>query len=84
MTDSRNYAGLSVHGALRFCPYASARADIGRVHGTDERIALPSLRGTLCTTRAALALLGGAGAGGSAGGSPPGSGGGGSQPPDEL
>lgn len=79
MTDSRHYAGLSANGALRFCGYAGSRADISRVHGTDERIALSSLRGVLCTTRAAVALLGGSGGSGRDG-----SDAGGSAAPDEL
>ena len=62
MTDSRWYARLSAHGALKFMPLAFSRQhDIPRVHGTDERQALSSFRGGLCTTRRAMQLLGGLG-----------------------
>jgi acetylornithine deacetylase/succinyl-diaminopimelate desuccinylase-like protein len=69
MTDSRHYVSLAVHGALRFSPHAQTKAEIARMHATDERLAVDSYRGALCVTRNALRLFGGraetVGAGGS-------------------
>lgn len=39
MTDSRHYSSLAGGRVYRFCPHRYTRADIGRVHGVDERIA---------------------------------------------
>lgn len=60
MTDSRHYDALSRHGTLRHGPFAMSRSagDVRRVHGTDERMAIDSLRGALCVTRRALRLFG--------------------------
>ena len=67
MTDSRHYSRLSSGGALRFCAAGQRRdADLGRIHGTDERQRVEHFRGGLCTTRRTLQLLGAA-AGGAAG-----------------
>lgn len=41
-TDSRYYASLSA-GTFRFVPIALAREDMGRIHGTDERIPIEAL-----------------------------------------
>lgn len=77
MTDSRHYDALSASGALRFNAVAMSRraGDVGRVHGTDERVGVEALRGALCTTRRALRLFGGREGGGDGGSAGRGSGG---------
>lgn len=85
MTDSRAYAHLSDAGVLRFSPRGQSHvADADRMHGTDERLSVADYRGSLCTTRRLMHLLGGFGAaeGGQAGDGGSGSGAGDSK--DEL
>ena len=45
---------------LRFVPYAVNRTaqDLGRVHGTDERVSVDSFRQALCTYSRLLRLFG--------------------------
>ncbi len=63
MTDSRKYVNLSRHGTLRFMPttmsVTTKPKEPSRVHGTNERTALPDFNLALCITTRALELFGG-------------------------
>jgi carboxypeptidase PM20D1 len=41
-TDSRHYAGLGAP-TYRFAPFRVQPKDLGRVHGTDERVSVEGL-----------------------------------------
>ena len=58
-TDSKHYSDLSVHGVLRFVPYmVNKRAgDLGRIHGTNERVRVADYLKGICTYRRLLELL---------------------------
>jgi len=58
-TDSKWFAPLSRHGVLRFVPYAlnKSAGDLGRIHSTDERVAVADYGRAICTYERLLALL---------------------------
>lgn len=57
-TDSKHYANLTHHGAMRHLPTSSSMSDIKRVHGTDERSSVEDFRKALCVYRMGLQLFG--------------------------
>lgn len=73
-TDSKHYQNLT-DAILRFSPVSLDNADLGRIHGTNERLAVSDFLNLLCTYRAGLKLAGDGGGSGAAAVS--GSGGGG-------
>ncbi|GAX73214.1 hypothetical protein CEUSTIGMA_g667.t1 [Chlamydomonas eustigma] len=58
-TDSRHYAHLSEHGVLRFCPltFSKSKGDLGRVHGTNERVSIHDFYKGLCTYQRIIQLM---------------------------
>jgi carboxypeptidase PM20D1 len=57
-TDSKHYAPLSAHGALRFVPLAMGAKDLARVHGTNERTRVADYERAICIYRRTLQLFG--------------------------
>jgi hypothetical protein len=60
-TDSKHYAFLSRNGILRFVPYMMNKTagDIGRVHGTNERVERAHFLRAICTYARIMQLMAG-------------------------
>lgn len=58
-TDSKHFNALTRHGVLRFTPYQlnQSAGDLGRIHGTNERVAAADFKRALCTYRRLVQLL---------------------------
>ncbi len=60
-TDSKHYAPLSRSGVLRFVPYLinKTAGDLGRVHGTNERVERAHFLRAVCTYSRIMQLMAG-------------------------